>query len=643
MKKTRIILIWLTAALLITAVIAAGVLRCLDRWAQDWLFQREGMPSSDIVIIGIDETALDLFGPYNTWDRNIIASALEKLGADPGKLPAVVALDILYAGSSSQAADERLARAAEKLGCVVTASLAEFGTEIQWEDGHAVSLDNQAVVAYTEPYEALRDVTRQGHINAMYDTDGVMRHALLYVDTPAAGRVRSLACETASAYLSTRGQELKTPDVSSSGQFYVPYTAKPGRYSDGISIAMLIAGRIPADYWAGKIVLIGPYAPALQDAFFTPIARAEKMYGVEIHANVIQSLVEGKSKKDAPDWAQALVLLTVCLAAMAFYLRWPVARGAALCAGLAVLGAALPLLFYHLGLITHPLWVPAAAVVLFIIALIVHYISSLLEKRALMLEKERIGAELALAARIQSSALIREFPAFPDRKEFDLRASMLPAKEVGGDLYDFFMPDSGHLALVIGDVSGKGVPAALFMMVAMALLRHIAMGEKSPAKVLQAVNAEICARNPEQMFVTVWLGILELSTGKLTCANAGHEYPAVKQPDAPFELIKDKHGFVIGGMDGVRYREYELDLQPGAKVFVYTDGVTEATSEEKELFGNDRLTEALRSAGDGGPVEIMEAVNRAVQRFVGSAPQFDDQTMLCVQYNGPSDSAPETE
>ena len=160
------------------------------------------------------------------------------------------------------------------------------------------------------------------------------------------------------------------------------------------------------------------------------------------------------------------------------------------------------------------------------------------------------------------------------------------------------------------------------------------MGELNPAKVLQTVNNEICARNPEEMFVTVWLGILEISTGKLTAANAGHEYPALKRPGEHFDLLKDKHGFVVGGMEGVRYRGYEVQLEPGEKLFVYTDGVPEANNTAEELFGAERMVEALCGCEDGSPAQILEGVQNAVSEFIGEAPQFDDLTMLCLQYNG---------
>ena len=249
-------------------------------------------------------------------------------------------------------------------------------------------------------------------------------------------------------------------------------------------------------------------------------------------------------------------------------------------------------------------------------------------------EKERIGAELSLATDIQAAMLPHIFPAFPDRKEFDIYASMDPAKEVGGDFYDYFLIDDDHLCMVIADVSGKGVPAALFMMASKIILQSVAMLGRSPAEILTKTNEAICSNNEAQMFVTVWLGILELSTGKLTAANAGHEYPTIKRPDGSFEIYKDRHGFVIGGMEGAKYREYELQLEPGAKIFVYTDGVAEATNKDNELFGTERMLDALNRQPDVAPLQMLRNVRRAVDDFVQDAPQFDDLTMLCMEYKG---------
>lgn len=249
-------------------------------------------------------------------------------------------------------------------------------------------------------------------------------------------------------------------------------------------------------------------------------------------------------------------------------------------------------------------------------------------------EKERVGTELALATRIQAGMLPSIYPAFPERPEFDIYASMTPAKEVGGDFYDFFLVDDDHLCMVMADVSGKGIPAALFMMASKIILANNAKLGKSPAQILTDTNASICSNNHEEMFVTVWLGILELSTGKLTAANAGHEYPVFKKADGQFELLKDKHGFVIGGMDGARYKEYELQMEPGSKLFLYTDGVPEATDAQRELFGTERMLAALNEAADAKPKDTLQQMHNAVNDFVKDAEQFDDLTMLCVQYIG---------
>ena len=223
------------------------------------------------------------------------------------------------------------------------------------------------------------------------------------------------------------------------------------------------------------------------------------------------------------------------------------------------------------------------------------------------------------------------FPPFPDKPDFDIYASMSPAKEVGGDFYDFFFVDHDHLAIVMADVSGKGVPAALFMMMSKILINNFAMMGGSPKEVLEKTNEMICQNNEEEMFVTVWFGILEISTGKITAANAGHEYPIVKQPDGKFELFKDKHGFVIGGMNGMRYKEYEFEIKKGGKLFLYTDGVPEATNANNELFGTDRMLEVLNKDPEIQPAQMLGEMRKAVDEFVGEAPQFDDLTMLGLE------------
>ena len=254
-------------------------------------------------------------------------------------------------------------------------------------------------------------------------------------------------------------------------------------------------------------------------------------------------------------------------------------------------------------------------------------------------EKERISTELSMATKIQAAMMPHIFPPFPGRREIDIYASMDPAKEVGGDFYDFFLVDEDHLCLVMADVSGKGIPAALFMMVSKIILQSCAMLGRSPAEILAKTNEALCSKNQEEMFVTVWLGILELSTGKLTAANAGHEYPVLKQPGEDYQLYKDKHGFVLGGMSTARYREYALQLQPEAKLFLYTDGVPEATDSHGEMFGTQRMLEVLNRDPQAKAEDAIHNMRKAVDEFVKEAEPFDDLTMLCLEYHGPQSSA----
>lgn len=250
-------------------------------------------------------------------------------------------------------------------------------------------------------------------------------------------------------------------------------------------------------------------------------------------------------------------------------------------------------------------------------------------------ERERIKTELNLAANIQADMLIKYFPPFPNRKDFNIYASMNPAKEVGGDFYDFFLIDESHLALVIADVSGKGIPASLFMMRSMLMIESLTTQTRSPAQILGTLNSMISENNASKMFVTVWLAILDLKTGKLTASNAGHEYPIIKKPGEKFELLKDKHCFIVGGKKKMTYKEYEMDLEPGTVIFVYTDGVPEAKNAENKMYGLDATVDALNKEVDADVETLVKNVQDSVSDFVKDAEQFDDLTALCIEYCGP--------
>ena len=231
--------------------------------------------------------------------------------------------------------------------------------------------------------------------------------------------------------------------------------------------------------------------------------------------------------------------------------------------------------------------------------------------------------------------LPRIFPPYPNTKEFDLYASMIPAKEVGGDFYDFFMVDDSHIALVMADVSGKGVPAALFMVIAKTLIKDRTLQGGTPAEILGDVNAQLCEGNEASLFVTVWLAIIDLKTGDGMAANAGHEHPALRHKDGEFHLVEYRHSPAVAVMEGMKFREHPFHLDKNDTLFVYTDGVPESTDKNNTLFGNERMLEALNRDPDADPKTILKNVSDGISEFIGDAEQFDDTTMLCFRYKGP--------
>ena len=255
-------------------------------------------------------------------------------------------------------------------------------------------------------------------------------------------------------------------------------------------------------------------------------------------------------------------------------------------------------------------------------------------KRYIKEAEERIDAELAFAKAIQYSALPTVHPLYDNRKEFDIFASMHTAKEVGGDFYDFYFIDDDHLAFLMADVSGKGIPAAMFMMTSKTIIKSYAESGMSVEEVFTHANEKLCEGNDAGMFVTAWMGILNIRTGKILFANAGHNHPLVKHADGTFEYLKSRAGFVLAGMDGVRYSKNELDLAPGDAIYLYTDGVTEATDLNEELYGEERLHAVLKKYKDESMEVICSEIKKDVDLFAGEAPQFDDITMLALKYNG---------
>ena len=254
--------------------------------------------------------------------------------------------------------------------------------------------------------------------------------------------------------------------------------------------------------------------------------------------------------------------------------------------------------------------------------------------RTVLAEKERINAELNLASSIQAHMLPCIFPPFPEHSEFELYAIMDPAKEVGGDFYDFYMVGEDKLAIIVADVSGKGVPAALFMVIAKTLLKNYTQMGTELNKVFETVNRLLCDGNDAGLFVTAWMGLLELSSGKMTYVNAGHNPPLLKRADGQFEYLRDRTGFVLAGMEGVKYRQNTLSIAPGDRLLLYTDGVTEATDPDQQLYGEARLQAFMNRHADGATASVLRELRKDIDVFAGSAPEFDDITMLLLDFRG---------
>ncbi len=246
----------------------------------------------------------------------------------------------------------------------------------------------------------------------------------------------------------------------------------------------------------------------------------------------------------------------------------------------------------------------------------------------------RIDKELEFAKSIQVSALPSAFPSFPKRDDFDIYAQMNTAKEVGGDFYDFYLTNNKVVNFLIADVSGKGIPAAMFMMRAKTELKSLTEANMPIDQVFTFGNEALCDGNDAGMFVTAWQGMFDFETSTLKFVNAGHNPPLVKRGGGKFEYLKTPAGFVLAGMDGIMYKDHELNLSPGDTVFLYTDGVTEAINKDDELYGEDRLLHAINEVDFGSMKDLCEYIKDDVDRFVGEADQFDDITMVAFRYTG---------
>lgn len=392
MGKYRKFLIMALAAGLVTALMASGVLDYADLAVSDRFYQSRSASDGEIVLVGIDQKALEDIGPYSQWGREVMAAALAALNESEACRPAVIAMDVLYSGETDGAGDAHLAEEAGRYGNVVAACAAVFGSSLAEAETGEYYLDSFSVTAFDAPYEALGEAAEQGHINAMLDRDGILRHHLLEIGLEDGRRVPSLALKTAEMYREYHGMEQGAlPPADARGFWYLPFCGVPGDM-EAISLSDVLSGKVPADYFAGKIVLIGPYAAGLQDSYLTAADHAAPMYGMEFQANAIQALLWEDYRREVPDGIQLTALFFLLLLALAGFWKRKVRLSTGLWLLLCAGAAGFCRLMYDRGLVLHLLWIPLGVTALYVGCIAFNYMQASLEKRRITNTFERYVA-----------------------------------------------------------------------------------------------------------------------------------------------------------------------------------------------------------------------------------------------------------
>ncbi len=505
-EKTKRLAAALLIAGLLTFLAALGVLDTADNAVSDALYQRRSATDGEIVLIGIDDRAIEALGPYGQWTREIIAQVLDALNESEECRPAAIGIDVLYTGESDPSLDEWLAESAGRYGNVVTACAAEFGTAARQSVDGEYYLSDFSILNFEEPYPALRAVTTQGHINAMLDKDGILRHHMLKLDLDDGRQMPSMALALAQMYREYHGlPPIETPSTDSRYFWYVPFCGQPGDFDESISVIDLINGDVPADYFAGKVVFIGPYTVGLQDNYVTAINHAQQMYGMEYQANAVQALLWGNYKREISRAAQIAVLFVLLAGAAAFFwqrrVRMAVLLWAVSCVGWVLMCLGL----YESGLVLHVLWVPVGVTVLFAGSLAINYVQAAAERRQVTSTFKRYvapeivneilheGADaLQLGGRLTNIAVL-----FVDVRGFTTMSEMLDPPQVVAILNryltliaDCILRSGGTLDKFVGDAAmafwGAPLPQEDYIMRACRAAMDMVEGSKALSEELMA-------------------------------------------------------------------------------------------------------------------------------------------------------------
>ncbi|MEY8331596.1 adenylate/guanylate cyclase domain-containing protein [Lachnospiraceae bacterium 47-T17] len=396
MKKTNLfrrLAAGLAVGILFAGLMLGNVLYTQDQMFSDMICQQPVPKDGEIVLINIDQASLDALGPFGDWGRALMGDVLAILNEDPQTAPAVVALDVLYVGASDDPeGDAYLAKMAGTGVPVVTACAGTYDTTlVTQEDGSFYMADG--LVAFDEPYAALKENSYQGHINSMFDRDGILRHGIWQIELPGGELVPSFHRKIYELYCASKGIAADTvPFCDSRECYYVPFQGNPGDYSDGYGVIDLLDGQIDPSVYAGKIVLIGPYAAGMQDDFTTAVDHATKMYGIEYQANMLDALIHGRTMREVPGPWQALLVFVVSILCGMFFYRRKMLPATLVLAGAVVSYIAICFAAAAAGLVLSPLYLVAAVVVLYVVSVAGNYMQETLEKRRVTATFERYVA-----------------------------------------------------------------------------------------------------------------------------------------------------------------------------------------------------------------------------------------------------------
>ncbi|MDX1571155.1 MAG: SpoIIE family protein phosphatase [Xanthomonadales bacterium] len=601
-----------------------------------WQESQQPTDPSQFVLVAIDEESIRTLGRW-PWPRRTFAEVFKRTTHAE-----VVGVDVIFSEASNPEDDFAMAEAMREAGNVILAVGPLIDPDAEQPEGLAVGAINQTDTLF-EPIPLFAEAAiGNGSIGIIEDPDGHLRR-YMFVIRHAGNLIPSLAQLMAGVAAGDAGGSTQ---VRADGTLLINWGSLSHKAIPNYSFSdvMAMTEAEASEAFKDKTVLIGETFLGGTDIAPSPLSH--RTPALLTHIYTVNTILTDQRLSKAPTWLS--YLLAVGIVGLLFAQtadRHPLQLAAFGLILIALLVAAVVGIFLARGILVGPAW-PALATVLFISGnglqkwwvtnrnlriRNVELAETLENLRRTRSAKERMEAELQIAHDIQVRMLPLTFPAFPERNEFDLYARLIPAREVGGDLYDFFFVDEHQLCLVIGDVSGKGVGASLFMALTKKLIKSTGPYQKTPEKTVQRVNRDISMDNESSMFVTLFMAVLDLQTGQMHYTNAGHNPPFIRRSDGSMERLDDRHGPVLGAVGDLPYAQSEAWMHDGDLLFMYTDGLTEAMSPKGKLFSEKRLLEALRDSDQGTAKDLVDQMEANIRAFEGGGEPTDDFTVLALR------------